>query len=174
MAGGHASSSSVATPITNYTPVVIGGTINSGSVGNGDINQATSSKATGGSFGLTVMPVLMNLQQAPLPTTDLSYQAPATKQVSATPGQTFEIQAGETAGTGYSWSYVSNCHGVVAQDGGVQQANGGMMGGSGVHTWNFQVQSNAAQGDCQIAFKYARPWETNANVTPSTVNVHIA
>ena len=61
MGGGQATSTSVAVPITNYTPVVIGGTINSGSVGNAGISQNTTSKATGGHFGLAVMPMLMNL-----------------------------------------------------------------------------------------------------------------
>ena len=61
---GHASNVQVATPITNYMPVVIGGKLEqNGAVGNGPINFKSSTSAKGGdlSFVIPVMPFLMNL-----------------------------------------------------------------------------------------------------------------
>ena len=46
--GGSASNVNVAVPINNYMPVVIGGTLKTGNVGNGAINQTGSATATGG------------------------------------------------------------------------------------------------------------------------------
>ena len=67
--GGSSSSTNIAVPINNYMPVVIGGTLTSGDVGNGPINQTANSSATGGTvsneFGFNFG--LMNLRQ-------LSYQ----------------------------------------------------------------------------------------------------
>ena len=63
---GHANNVQVATPITNYMPVVIGGTLEqNGAVGNGPINFSSNTSAKGGdlSFTIPVMPFLMNLQQ---------------------------------------------------------------------------------------------------------------
>ena len=59
MGGGSAGSSAVAVPITNFDPVDIGGIIITENVGNGGISQKVSSKATGGSFGLSFF--LLNL-----------------------------------------------------------------------------------------------------------------
>ena len=61
---GHASSNQIVTPITNYMPVVIGGTLTqNGKVGNGDISLSSNTHAQGGSMSLSIpmMPMLMNL-----------------------------------------------------------------------------------------------------------------
>ena len=46
--GGSASNVNIAAPINNYMPVVIGGTLKSGDVGNGPITQSGTATATGG------------------------------------------------------------------------------------------------------------------------------
>ena len=61
---GNASNNQIVTPITNYLPVVIGGTLNqNGAVGNGDINLSSNTQAKGGDFSMSIpmMPFLMNL-----------------------------------------------------------------------------------------------------------------
>ena len=97
--GGSASSVNVAVPINNYMPVVIGGTLTTGDVGNGAITQDGKATATGGTvsqefgfnFGLMELP--------------LSYQKPAlTKeqiqaymdQLATPTTQTIDIGGGQT------------------------------------------------------------------------------
>ena len=46
--GGSSSQTNIAVPINNYLPVVIGGTLTTGDVGNGPITQSGTSSATGG------------------------------------------------------------------------------------------------------------------------------
>ena len=60
---GTAGSNQIVTPITNYLPVVIGGTLTqNGNVGNGDINLSSNTSAKGGDLSLMIplMP-FMNL-----------------------------------------------------------------------------------------------------------------
>lgn len=64
MTGGTAQSVTSTVPIINLTPVVIGGTLSMGGVTNGPIDQTSSSRAEGGSFGLS-MP-LFNLNSVQL------------------------------------------------------------------------------------------------------------
>ena len=61
----HASNNQIVTPITNYMPVVIGGTLEqNGDVGNKGVTLSSDTKAQGGSlsFSIPAMPFLMNLQ----------------------------------------------------------------------------------------------------------------
>ena len=52
--GGASSNINIAAGINNYMPAVIGGTIESGSVGNASIFQNGSSSATGGTNSLGI------------------------------------------------------------------------------------------------------------------------
>ena len=54
MSGGTAQSVDAGIQINNVTPVVIGGTLSTGSVANAGIDQSVSSTAEGGKFGLSM------------------------------------------------------------------------------------------------------------------------
>ena len=54
MTGGVAQSVDAGIQINNVTPVVIGGSLTTGSIGNAGMDQSVSSKAEGGNFGLSM------------------------------------------------------------------------------------------------------------------------
>ena len=54
MTGGVAQSVDAGTYFNNVTPVVIGGSLTTGSIGNAGIDQSVSSQAEGGNFGLSM------------------------------------------------------------------------------------------------------------------------
>ena len=101
--GGSSSSVNIAAPINNYMPVVIGGTLSSGNVGNGPINQTGSSSATGGTasgefgfnFGLEELR-LLSYQKPEQTQSDLDAYI---KQLGTPVTQTHDLGNGQTLTT---------------------------------------------------------------------------
>jgi predicted secreted protein len=69
--------------------------------------------------------------------------------------QEFEIVLHETRTAGYRWSAVAKGEPTCElMEENIQPAPA--VGGSGVHRWRFR---GISPGNCEIALRYARPWE---------------
>jgi len=73
-------------------------------------------------------------------------------------GATFDIVLPEIRTAGYRWVLTAGSAPTCSLLEDTIQPNPA-VGGAGRHRWRFRA---TAQGDCEIEFRYARPWDSSS------------
>ena len=87
------------------------------------------------------------------------------------PGEEIEIRLTENPTTGFKWTSVALGHPTCAVlDEGFRSPARPIPGAAGEHVWKVR---GAERGSCDIAFHYARPWQSSSPERRFALHVNV-
>ena len=86
-------------------------------------------------------------------------------------GETRTLALKSNPSTGYRWTLISGRSDLLkVRDLGYRAKKPVMPGSPGTHLWRITAQK---PGEARVTFRYARPWETDADATIRDIKVTI-
>ena len=86
-------------------------------------------------------------------------------------GETRTLALKSNPSTGYRWTLISGRSDLLkVRDLGYRAKKPVLPGSPGLHLWSLKAQRS---GEARVTFRYARPWETDADATIRDIKVTI-